>query len=150
MIDLFSNFSVIISGDWENISNPFRTILFFIFLWMTTYLIRHWIEVRKSIFLFYVITVVFIAIIDTFSAYSAEGSILRVMVAGLLLFGLLSISSWQISMVTSISSRTFAAISVPLVFFVVVSGVFATILPKQEPFGQIRFLILNQMVDGDG
>ena len=58
--------------NWEGITNPFRTILFFILLWMTTYLIRHWIETRKSIFLFYIMTVVFIAFMDTFSAYSAE------------------------------------------------------------------------------
>ena len=36
--DVFSNFSIIVNGDWENLTNPFRTILFFILLWMTTYL----------------------------------------------------------------------------------------------------------------
>ena len=102
--DFVSNASIIVSGDWESITNPFRTILFFVLLWMTTYLIRHWIETRKSIFLFYIMTVVFIAIIDTFSAYSADGAIFRIMVTGLLLLGLLHISRLAEKHKTSISS----------------------------------------------
>ena len=91
MEDLVSNFAVILVGNWSEVSNPFRTMLFFVLLWMTTYLIRHWIESRKSIFLFYSMTIVFIAIIDTFTAYSANGSILIIMITGLLLLGLLTI-----------------------------------------------------------
>ena len=150
MRDLASNFAVIISGDWENISNPFRTILFFVLLWMTTYLIRHWIEARKSIFLFYVMTVVFIALIDTFSAYSAEGSILRVMIAGLLLIGLLSITRLAVKHETSISSRTLASISVPLLFVVVVSGALVTILPNQEPIWADPVPFFKSMMEGAG
>ena len=65
--DLLSNIPTLVVGNWEAITNPFRTLLFFSLLWMTTYLIRHWIEVRKSILLFYSMTVIFIATIDTFS-----------------------------------------------------------------------------------
>src|SRR5690606_9362249 len=44
--DLLSNFGIIAAWNWEGITNPFRTVLFFVLLWMTIYLIRHWIEVR--------------------------------------------------------------------------------------------------------
>ena len=117
---------------------------------MTTYLIRHWIEVRKSIFLFYFITIVFIAIIDTFSSYSAEGSIFRVMVAGLLSLGLLSILKWADKHGKPIPPRAFAAISVPLVFIVVVSSLFTTVLPKQEPVWADQVPYFKAMVGGDG
>lgn len=146
--NLATNFPVLIGGNWEDISNPFRTILFFVLLWMTTYLLRHWIEVRKSIFLFYCTTVVFIAVIDTFSNYSAGGSIFRVMVVGLLSLGLLSISRLADKHGTPIPTRTFSAISVPLVFVVVASGVFATILPKQEPVWRDPVPYLKSMVGG--
>ena len=128
--DLSSNIAVIFVGNWSEVSNPFRTMLFFILLWMITYLIRHWIESRKSIFLFYSLTIVFIAIIDTFTAYSAKGSILIIMITGLLLLGLLTIPKLAEKHNLSISSNKLATISIPLVGILVVSGVFMLTLPK--------------------
>lgn len=130
--DIASNIPIIIGGDWESISNPLRTILFFLLLWMGTYLIRYWIEVRKSIFLFYFMTIIFIAIMDAFSMYSAEGSILRVMVVGLILLGLLTIPRLIGKHDTSISPRTFIAIIMPLFLVVMVGSILTTVLPKQE------------------
>ena len=148
--DLLSNVSIIFRGDWEEITNPLRTILFFILIWMTTYLIRHWIESRKSIFLFYMMTVLFIAVIDTFSEYSADGAIIRIMVTGLLLLGLLYITRLADKHKAVISLGAFTSIALPLVFAVVISGAFANVLPKQEPIwpDPIPF-ILNQ-VQGTG
>ena len=131
--DFLSNAPIIMNGDWESITNPFRTVLFFALLWMTTYLIRHWIEVRKSILLFYIMTILFIAFIDTFGGYAADGAIFRIMVTGLLLLGLLAITRLAEKHNTSISTGTFLAISVPLLFAVVVSGALANFLPKQDP-----------------
>ncbi|WP_342514343.1 DUF4129 domain-containing transglutaminase family protein [Sporosarcina sp. FSL K6-1522] len=131
--NLLSNVGIIVTGNWEEITNPFRTLLFYALLWMTTYLIRHWIEVRKSILLFYAMTVVFIAFIDTFSSYSAEGSIFRIMASGILLLGLLAISRLAEKHQTPISLGAFIAISVPLLLVVIASGAFASVLPKQEP-----------------
>ena len=148
--DLLSNVSIIFRGEWEEITNPLRTILFFILIWMTTYLIRHWIESRKSIFLFYMMTVLFIAVIDTFSEYSADGAIIRIMVTGLLLLGLLYITRLADKHKAVISLGAFTSIALPLVFAVVISGAFANVLPKQEPIwpDPIPF-ILNQ-VQGTG
>ncbi|MBO1910126.1 hypothetical protein J4G37_35745, partial [Microvirga sp. 3-52] len=131
--DFNSNFAVILVGNWSEISNPFRTILFFILLWMTTYLIRHWIESRKSIFVFYCMTIIFIAVIDTFTVYSAKGSILIIMITGLLLLGLLTIPKLAEKHGLSISSHKLASISIPLVVILVISGIFILTLPKLEP-----------------
>ena len=87
---------------------------------------------RKKYLSFYIMTVIFIAFIDTFSAYSADGAIFRIMVTGLLLLGLLSISRLLKSMIRQFL-RVHLRDCVPLLFVVVVSGVFANILPKQEP-----------------
>lgn len=148
--DLYSNLAIITSGDWQGISNPFRTVLFYILLWMATYLICYWIESRKSIFVLFASTVVFIALIDTFSSYSSEGAILRVMIAGLLLIGLLSVSRLAARHDTSISPRVFATISVPLIFAIVVSGTLVTILPKQGPIWSDPVPYLRAMIDGTG
>ena len=58
----------------------FSTLLFFLLLWMTTYLLNYWIRVRKNILLFFILTVLFITILDTFSPYNGEKSIVIVLV----------------------------------------------------------------------
>ncbi len=148
--DVLSNVPIIIGGDWGNITNPFKTALFFLLLWMTTYLIRHWIEVKKSILLFYMMTVIFIAFIDTFSPYSAEGSIYRIMVAGLLLLGLLFISRLMDRHNKSVSTGAFIAMSLPLLSLVVVSAVLASVLPKQEPIWPDPVPYFKSIVQGTG
>lgn len=148
--DFLSNTPIIMNGDWESITNPFRTVLFFALLWMTTYLIRHWIEVRKSILLFYIMTILFIAFIDTFGGYAAGGAIFRIMVTGLLLLGLLAITRLAEKHNTSVPTGAFLAISVPLLFAVVVSGTLANILPKQDPIWPDPLPYFESFVQGSG
>ena len=148
--DVLSNVQIIIGADWDNITNPFKTALFFLLLWMTTYLIRHWIEVKKSILLFYMMTVIFIAFIDTFSPYSADGSIFRIMVAGLLLLGLLSVSKLIDKHTKSISAGAFIAMSLPLLSLVVMSAALASVLPKQEPVWPDPVPYFKSIVQGTG
>lgn len=148
--DLISNFSIIAIGDWENITNPFRTILFFILLWMTIYLIRHWIEVRKSALLFYAMTVIFIAVIDTFSPYEADGAIFRIMVTGLLLIGLLTISRLTEKHGQKMNVGMFATISLPLLFAVICSSTLASFLPERGPEWADPVPFLKSIVQGEG
>ena len=147
--DLLSNFGIIAA--WEgSITNPFRTVLFFILLWMTIYLIRHWIEVRKSILLFYAMTVIFIAVIDTFSPYSADGAIFRIMVAGLLLIGLLTISRISGRHGRKMGTGMYAAFSLPLLFAVICSSAFASFMPERGPVWADPVPFLKSIVQGDG
>lgn len=148
--DFLSNVPIIMNGDWESITNPFKTVLFFALLWMTTYLIRHWIEVRKSILLFYIMTILFIAFIDTFGGYVAGGAIFRIMMTGLLLLGLLAITRLADRHNTSVPTGTFLAISVPLLFAVIVSGTFANVLPKQDPIWPDPIPYFKSLVQGRG
>lgn len=148
--NISTNIPILINGNWESITDPFRTVLFFVLLWMTTYLIRYWIEVRKNIFLFYALTVLYIAFIDTFSMYSADGVIFRIMITGLLLLGLLYISKLAERHNTAISAGTFAVIAVPLLFVVVGSGVFANLLPISGPVWADPVPFLKAAVDSSG
>lgn len=126
--------SVVTTGEWHLISNVMRTLLFFLMLWMVTYLIQYWIEVKRSIFLFYFTTLAFLATVDTFSPYSVENSIFPVMITGLLLLGLLTITKLSAKYQLAFSFRQLPAVAMPLVFLLVVSMVFSTILPKFSPF----------------
>lgn len=69
--------------DLTQMTDPFRTILFFVLLWMTVYLIGYWIRMRATLFVFFVLTVVIIGILDTFTAYDGSTAIVRVFIIGL-------------------------------------------------------------------
>ncbi|TQR19628.1 transglutaminase TgpA family protein [Psychrobacillus vulpis] len=83
------NIKALIAQEWLAVTDSFRTLLFFILLWMTTYLLNYWIRVRQNLLLFFALTVLFIAILDTFSPYNGERSIVIVLAVGFLLNGLL-------------------------------------------------------------
>ena len=83
------NLAALITREWLEVTNPFRTFLFFLLLWMTTYLLNYWIRVRKNILLFFILTVLFITILDTFSPYNGEKSIVIALVSGFIAMGLL-------------------------------------------------------------
>lgn len=77
------NLGQLIQGDLTQMTNAFRTLLFFVLLWMTVYLIGYWIRMRATIFLFFLVTVLIIGILDTFTAYEGSGAIVRVFIIGL-------------------------------------------------------------------
>lgn len=148
MQDFLSNFSIFMQGEWSNITYPLRTTLFFVLIWMTTYLISYWINKKRSMLLFYVMTVIFIATIDTFSAYSADDSIFKIMAVGLLLVGLLFISKFADTYQLKIPFSKYVAAAVPLFFIIILSGFFALLLPKQAPIWPDPVPFLQAVVDG--
>src|SRR5690606_27460776 len=94
LADLGINIEALIAQNWGATTDIFRTILFFSLIWMAVYLIHYWVSFRLSIFLFYLLTVVFIAVLDTFSPYNGDTAIIRIMVIGLMLAGLLHLARW--------------------------------------------------------
>lgn len=81
--EMVYNVRQLMTLDLTQMTDPFRTILFFILLWMTVYLIGYWIRMRATLFVFFVLTVVIIGILDTFTAYDGSTAIVRVFIIGL-------------------------------------------------------------------
>lgn len=131
--DFGLNFSAFTSQNWEQTTDVFRTVLFFVLLWMAIYLIHYWVSFRLSIFLFYLLTVIFIAVLDTFSPYSGETAIVRIMVIGLLLAGLLYLVRWMEGHRILERMDKIALFAVPLVLLVAASTALALYLPKADP-----------------
>ena len=132
--DNFTNdFSAVIAQDWGETSDIFRTVLFFALLWMAVYLIHYWVSYRLSIFLFYLLTVIFIAVLDTFSPYTGNTAIIRIMVIGLLLAGLLHLARWLERHHIELSGNKIVAYVIPLVLMVSGAAALALYLPKSGP-----------------
>jgi len=127
------NMTAILSGDFEKVSDSFRTLLFVALIWMLIYLIHHWITVRKNIFYFFALTVFFIATLDTFSDYDGKVAIVKVIVLGLIMTGLLFVK--RLWLQTDAPSNFIGKwkLVIPMVVSVMlVSGV-AFYLPKTGP-----------------
>ncbi|MFE0507439.1 DUF4129 domain-containing transglutaminase family protein [Peribacillus butanolivorans] len=91
LLDFTANLSNIYDGKWELLSNPFRTFLFFLLLWLVTYLIHYWVMVKQSIFFFFMLTVIFISILDTFTPYDGDKAMIRIIIIGFAMLGLLAL-----------------------------------------------------------
>ena len=87
--DIQDNITLLASGDLYDLSGFFRSLLFFILLWLMTYLLHYWLTIRKRIFTFYLMTVVYVALLDTFTEYNGGWAIVRIVVSGFSLLGLL-------------------------------------------------------------
>lgn len=88
--DIISSIQELVQSNWHEVTNSFRTLLFFILLWMMTYLLRYWVIIRRRIFLFFLLSIVFIATLDTFTKYDGDWAIVRLFIFGIVLIGLLT------------------------------------------------------------
>ncbi|WP_324729224.1 transglutaminaseTgpA domain-containing protein [Lysinibacillus fusiformis] len=127
------NMAAIISGDFGLVSDAFRTVLFLVLIWMLVYLIHHWVSVRKNIFYFFAMTVFFIATLDTFSEYNGKTAIVKVVILGLMMTGVLFVKRLWLQVGTT--SNTFGRwkIVIPMLVSVLLVGSIAFFLPKTGP-----------------
>lgn len=133
VLDVQQNFSFIWTGEWTSISYMFRTGLFFILLWMLCYLIRFWIEYRKSVLLFFGMTVIFLSVVDTFTSFDASFAILRVMIIGLLLLGLLFPLRLSAKTKTQLPISSYFKVIASLVGLLLFVAIVAILVPIKEP-----------------
>ncbi|MGE7093420.1 transglutaminase TgpA family protein [Lysinibacillus sp. NPDC048646] len=127
------NMATILSGDFGQVSDSFRTVLFLALIWMLIYLIHHWITVHKNIFYFFVLTVFFIATLDTFSEYDGKVAIVKVVVLGLIMTGVLFVKRlWlQTGAPSEVAGKW--KIVVPMLVSVMLVTLVAYFLPKGGP-----------------
>ncbi len=134
LLDVFqTNSALIIQGNWGHVTDPFRTLLFFILLWMLIYLINHWISVRMTIFYFLVLTVFFIATLDTFTEYDGSYAIVKIILLGLIMTSFLFIKRLIAQSGIGIEWRKYLKLVMPVMFLLGLSVIVAILLPKSEP-----------------
>lgn len=127
------NMATILSGDFGQVSDAFRTVLFLVLIWMLVYLIHHWVSVRKNIFYFFAMTVFFIATLDTFSDYDGKAAIVKVVVLGLIMTGVLFVKRLWLQMETTSTAIEKWKIVIPMLVSVLLVSSVAFFLPKTGP-----------------
>ena len=148
--EFVSNGLAIRGLQWEMLTNGFRTLLFFGLIWMLVYLINHWITVRISIFYFFVMTVLFIATLDTFSSYDGSKGIVKVVVIGLIMTSLLFLKRYVLRSHIMISWQRVLKYMVPVAIFVGLAGVAAYYLPKAEALWPDPVPFIKSVSEGAG
>ena len=93
--DFHDNVIFLFDGNWAGLSDLFRSFLFFLLLWIVSYLMHYWLIQTRRLFLFFFITVIYLTVLDTYTMYHANAAIVRTMVIGLILLGLLRLLKIQ-------------------------------------------------------
>lgn len=130
MHELKWNMTKILSGDFGQVSDSFRTVLFLVLIWMLIYLIHHWITVRKNIIYFFALTVFFIATLDTFSDYDGKVAIVKVIVLGLIMTGLLFVKRLWLQSDAPSNEIGKWKLAIPMIVSVMLVSSVAFFLPK--------------------
>jgi transglutaminase-like putative cysteine protease len=133
LVDAKVNFSKMFTGDWLLLSNQFRTFLFFVLLWLVTYLIHYWVTVKKNLFLFFLLTILYVSVIDTFSPYDAAPAIIRIMIIGFTVLGLLTFFRLATQEKLAVSGVGFRKWLIPLAIMVSLSATIGFAAPKLDP-----------------
>ncbi len=130
--NVVKDIGLLASRNWTDVSNEFRTCLFFILLWMMGHLI-HWFLKRQSIFIFFFMTLVYITVLDTFTVYVAKAAIVRTVVSGFAVMGMLTF--YRIIQKEKVNSD--AAFTrkwmIPLAGMIAFSVLIGIIAPKAAP-----------------
>lgn len=148
--DLVRNAGLLVTGELGKITDPFRTVLFLALLWMASYLIQYWINLKMSVLIFYGMTVIFITVLDTFSPYSADAAILRILVIGFLLLGLTFLAKLADNQRKRPGLPAFLLMTIPLLVLVTAAGAVSQFLPKSDPAWPDPVPFIKSFAEGEG
>ncbi|MFC0190522.1 DUF4129 domain-containing transglutaminase family protein [Fictibacillus aquaticus] len=134
MEDVKTNIGFIADRDWDSMTSLSRSFLFFILLWIVSYLMHYWLVQTKRIFFFFFLTILYITVLDTFAGYDATVAIVRVVFIGLVLTGILRMMKIIEAEGFSLLKGKFPILwMMPLTVVIAFSSFLGYIAPKAEP-----------------
>ncbi|MFD3449834.1 DUF3488 and DUF4129 domain-containing transglutaminase family protein [Microbacteriaceae bacterium 4G12] len=131
--DFFHNIGLLTQMKWGELSDVFLTLSFFIALSCTSFLLCYWIRRQKRILLFFLLTIIYIAVLDTFSFYNATGAIVRIMIVGFLFLGLLHMKRIETSEYIQKHMKLASRMLTPLIVLILFSTTLGYLAPKAAP-----------------
>lgn len=84
-----TNIRFMLEGRWYGLSDMFRSFLFMLLLAIMSYLLYFWIVQARRVLFFFLFTVIYIGVMDTFFVYDGNLAIIRVFILGFILMALL-------------------------------------------------------------
>ncbi|MGP4082626.1 transglutaminase domain-containing protein [Pseudalkalibacillus sp. R45] len=153
--DLAGSLKNAFSRDWEGMTSISRTFLFLVLLWLISYLMHYWLIQARRIFLFFIITVLYVTVVDTFTMYDASSAIVRTVIIGFVLLGILRFIRIIELKGFRVHQHQFPLMwIVPLAILIAFSSVLGYFAPKAAPQwpDPVPFItaVGNQTDEGDG
>ncbi|NRD77667.1 DUF4129 domain-containing protein [Bacillus sp. BRMEA1] len=133
LTNVVHNVGMIVDRDWEDLSNEFRTFLLFILLWLMVYLLHYWLLRKQRIFLFFFLTLIYITVLDTFTPYSAKAAVVRTVIAGFAVMGMLTYNRMMRDGKAGNPASFLRKWIVPLAVMLSISVSVGVIAPKAAP-----------------
>ncbi|UQD50886.1 transglutaminase [Bacillus methanolicus] len=131
--DLQENIGYLFEMDWQSLTDVFRSLLLFILLWLMTYLLQYWLITRRKLFIFFFMTLVYVTVLDTFTPYAADTAIVRTVICGFAIMGMLTF--YRLIEKESIrkENRFARKWMIPLAGMIAFSVLLGYVSPKSEP-----------------
>lgn len=149
--EIVMNFQFLFAQDWYSFTSLFRTSLFLLIIWLMSYLIHYWFVVTRKFLLFIILTITYLAIIDTFTTYDATFAIVRTFIFSFVALGLGNYFKEMYS--SSLNTHRFKkslAWVIPLLMVVCFSAVIGYAAPKFDPKWPDPVPFLESMSDHIG
>jgi len=131
--DVFLNIELIFQAEWSKMTDIFRSLLFFILLWLMTYLIHYWLMIKRKIFLFFFLTLLYIAVLDTFTPYDAKYTMIRTVIVGFGTLGILAFFRVMDKEKMTVQSFFARKWMIPLSVMLIFSTSIGILVPKAGP-----------------
>jgi transglutaminase-like putative cysteine protease len=148
--NVVNNVGLLAARNWGDLSDEFRSFLFFILLWLMVYLIQYWLLRQQQIFIFFFMTLIYITVLDTFTNYEAKFSIVRTVVAGFTVMGMLAFYRILQREQVDSSPAFLKKWMVPLAGMIVFSVVVGIVSPKAAPIWPDPVPYLKAVKEGAG
>ncbi|MBP3039345.1 DUF4129 domain-containing protein [Bacillaceae bacterium Marseille-Q3522] len=131
--DIKLNFSHLFQADWLGLTDMFRSLLFFILIWLMGYLLQYWLIHRKRIFTFFFMTILYITVLDTFTVYEGTAAIVRTIVIGFVSMAILYFQRLKNEEKIQGKQRHTSKWMLPFSLLLIISVLSAFELPKLDP-----------------
>ena len=132
--ELSYNLQALFDQQWYYLTPIFRSFLFLILIWLMSYLLHYWFVQMKRVFLFIILSFIYLTILDTFTAYDASMPIIRTFIMSFIALGIANlvkeVDKESIRFVWAKNSMGWMA---PLILIVLLSAVVGFAAPKAEP-----------------
>lgn len=144
-----TNLVALLDRNWYQFTDLFQSLLFLMIIALVSYLLYFWLITMKRVFVFIIITIIFVTIMDTFTPYQADQAIIRLVMISLLMFMINNyLKRVEQKQLTIDLAQWFQRVLVPLVLAMIAIGVLAYFAPKSEPVWPDPVPFITSTADG--
>lgn len=149
--EIIYNVELMFAGQWYLLTMLFRSLLFLVLIWLMSYLLYYWFVRMKNIFLFILLTFIYIGILDTFTVYEGSMAMVRIFVISFIALGMSSLSKEIENNEVSVTLwQRFLYWLLPLMFAVAAVTWIGYLAPKSEPQWEDPVPFLQSAADYTG